>query len=60
MPRSASGRVEQQMQAVKLIKKDKLHELQAKIQIAMNPNKWSIEAQQPVPTKNVIWAARLY
>jgi hypothetical protein len=45
MPRSASGRVEQQMQAVKLIKKDKALEPRAKIQFAMNQNKWSREVK---------------
>ena len=35
MPRSASGRVEQQMQAVRIIKKDKPLEPRAEIQFAM-------------------------
>jgi hypothetical protein len=33
------------MQAVKLIKKDKPHEPRAKIQLGMNPNKWSREVK---------------
>ena len=41
MSRSANRRVEQQMQAVKVIKKDKPLEPRAKIQISMNPNRWS-------------------
>jgi hypothetical protein len=45
MPRRARERVEQQVQAVKLIKKDKPLEPRAKIQFAMNPNKWSREVK---------------
>ena len=45
MPRSANERVGQQMQTVKLIKKDKPLESRAKIEFPTNPNRWSREVK---------------